>query len=249
MSVAFDRLASPWATAEPDPVIAVAVAAATEAAAQRLTRLLDAKGMIVTGTCAGFDDPAVDFHAAGPDCYVVDATADDGQGERWVRRRRNSEPHVGIVVVCPERERRQSLRYVVAGSDALIFSEDLELGLTSVVGCAAAGQLSLPRSMRSLLAPPALSQREKEVLELALRGFTNRQIASALFLAESTVKTHMSSAFRRLGVRSRREATALFCATDNQTRRHLVPASSWAAPRHDMTMRRHGRELRMGEAT
>jgi DNA-binding NarL/FixJ family response regulator len=40
-------------------------------------------------------------------------------------------------------------------------------------------------------------------------GFTNAGIAKKLFLAESTVKSHLSSAFTKLGVRSRHEAAAL----------------------------------------
>ena len=39
-------------------------------------------------------------------------------------------------------------------------------------------------------------------------GFTNREIAQKLFLAESTVKTHLSSAFRKIDARSRSEAVA-----------------------------------------
>jgi hypothetical protein len=40
-------------------------------------------------------------------------------------------------------------------------------------------------------------------------GYMNSQIAERLFLAESTVKSHLSSAFRKLGVRSRNEAVDL----------------------------------------
>ncbi len=40
-------------------------------------------------------------------------------------------------------------------------------------------------------------------------GYMNGQIAQQLFLAESTVKSHLSSAFRKLGVRSRNEAVNL----------------------------------------
>jgi DNA-binding NarL/FixJ family response regulator len=73
--------------------------------------------------------------------------------------------------------------------------------------------------------PPALSQREKEILALVAAGLTNGQIATRLYLAESTVKTHLSSAFRRLGVRSRREAAALVLSSDDGMRRWLLPAS------------------------
>jgi predicted transcriptional regulator len=40
-------------------------------------------------------------------------------------------------------------------------------------------------------------------------GLTNGEIADSLFLSESTVKSHLSSAFAKLGVRSRKEAAAL----------------------------------------
>jgi DNA-binding CsgD family transcriptional regulator len=74
---------------------------------------------------------------------------------------------------------------------------------------AAAGHVSVPGSMRHTIQPPALSHRERQALGLALAGLTNAQIARTVFIAESTVKSHLSSAFRRLGVHSRREAVAL----------------------------------------
>ena len=51
-----------------------------------------------------------------------------------------------------------------------------------------------------------LSARELEVLLLAARGLPNQQIASALHLAEGTVKRHLSNVYGRMGVQSRGEA-------------------------------------------
>ena len=47
-----------------------------------------------------------------------------------------------------------------------------------------------------------------------VEGAPNRQIADRLFLAESTVKSHLASAFQKLGVRSRKEAAALLVDPD-----------------------------------
>jgi LuxR family transcriptional regulator, maltose regulon positive regulatory protein len=55
-----------------------------------------------------------------------------------------------------------------------------------------------------------LSPREVEVLGLIARGLRNREIAKALFIAESTTKVHVRHVFEKLGVRSRAEAVARY---------------------------------------
>lgn len=54
-----------------------------------------------------------------------------------------------------------------------------------------------------------LTRREREVVELAARGYTNKLIASETAIGERTVETHLASAYRKLGVRSRVELAAL----------------------------------------
>ena len=51
-----------------------------------------------------------------------------------------------------------------------------------------------------------ITRRELEVLELVARGLSNREIGEALFVSESTVKTHCSRVFDKLGARRRTEA-------------------------------------------
>jgi DNA-binding NarL/FixJ family response regulator len=74
---------------------------------------------------------------------------------------------------------------------------------------------------REIVAPAArdaarlelLTDREHEVLRLMARGATNAEIASTLFVAEATVKTHVGSIFGKLGVRDR--AAAIVFAYDH----------------------------------
>ncbi len=54
-----------------------------------------------------------------------------------------------------------------------------------------------------------LTPREREIVELAAAGRTNKQIATALFLSQKTVESHLSRIFPKLGVRSRVELAAL----------------------------------------
>lgn len=58
--------------------------------------------------------------------------------------------------------------------------------------------------MESLIEP--LSERELEILRLIARGTSNREIASGLFIAEGTVKNHVTNILAKLGVRDRTQA-------------------------------------------
>lgn len=57
-----------------------------------------------------------------------------------------------------------------------------------------------------------LSERELEVAWLLYRGYTNRQIGEELFIAETTVKKHVSHIYEKLGVTGRKEFKAMICA-------------------------------------
>lgn len=52
---------------------------------------------------------------------------------------------------------------------------------------------------------PALSRREREVLELVYEGATAREIGRRLYISERTVETHTAHAYAKLGIRSRFE--------------------------------------------
>ncbi len=100
---------------------------------------------------------------------------------------------------------RKALR---AGVDGFVAEPENERALRGTLAAVLAGQISVPRAIRERIVWTVFSLREKQVLQLVAAGLTNAEIADRLFLSESTIKSHLSSSFRKLGVSSRAEAAA-----------------------------------------
>lgn len=88
----------------------------------------------------------------------------------------------------------------LAGGDTLVqpaLTDRLLQGLAS---------LPTPDDFTNLPTPEPLTPREIEILRLLSSGFSNREIAESLFLAEGTVKNHISTLLGKLGVKDRTRA-------------------------------------------
>ncbi|GAA3587916.1 response regulator transcription factor [Klugiella xanthotipulae] len=112
-----------------------------------------------------------------------------------------------------------------AGASGFLLKDALPEDLVQAVRVIAAGEaLIAPRVMKRLIerfaetAPTQpgravelndLTDREREVLTLVGRGLSNTEIAAQLFVAEQTVKTHVSKIFSKLGLRDRVQAVVL----------------------------------------
>jgi DNA-binding NarL/FixJ family response regulator len=146
-----------------------------------------------------------------PDAVVFVADLRRPDALAALRRVRRAAPPTRIVVVAAADDptASQARHALNAGADAFIPRPAVERSLGPAVRAVMAGLVCAPREARRLVAKPTFSHREKEVLALLLDGLTNREIAGRLYLAESTVKSHLMSAFAKLGVRSRKDAAAL----------------------------------------
>jgi DNA-binding NarL/FixJ family response regulator len=81
---------------------------------------------------------------------------------------------------------------------------------------AARGEIVVPRKIVEYLVTnegpadlDALTARQREILELVAKGYSNARIAKDLFLSESTVKQHLRATYKVLGVSDRKEAAKL----------------------------------------
>jgi LuxR family maltose regulon positive regulatory protein len=88
-------------------------------------------------------------------------------------------------------------------------ADDFLLRPLATYDSALGSKAGLAQRMPSLRARDELTEREREVLALLRRGLSNRQIAQALWITESTAKVHVRHIFDKLGVRTR-TAAALF---------------------------------------
>jgi DNA-binding NarL/FixJ family response regulator len=112
-----------------------------------------------------------------------------------------------LIEVLPRMTPGRMRPFLAAGAAGIVWEEGIRTCLASAVRAASTGQLVLPGEAVTLVTKPSLSRREKQVLGLVVIGFSNADIARKLHLAETTVKSHLTSSFRKLSVRTRNEAT------------------------------------------
>jgi len=114
-----------------------------------------------------------------------------------------------VVMIYESIQRWEVRAALVSGVAGIVTYDEIANNLGPCLRAVRVGQICVPRRHWRQIEPPALSTREKQILGLVVMGYMNSQIAARLFLAESTVKSHLSSAFGKLGVRSRNEAVDL----------------------------------------
>jgi DNA-binding NarL/FixJ family response regulator len=175
----------------------VALAASEPIVARRLTAALGRDGL--------------EAHPETEDAeaVVLSCTRMDEAELESLRALRAERPEAALVVVAGEAAHRDVREGLDAGADGFVLESRVEECLAETVRAACSGQLVLPREWRRRFAGPVLSSREKQVLGMVVMGFTNQEIANKLLVAKSTVKSHLTSIFAKLGVRGRNEATAL----------------------------------------
>jgi DNA-binding NarL/FixJ family response regulator len=193
MSIASARQAT---SPRPRPVTTVLVGG-EPAARRQATRLLEDAGFRVNE----------DARPSPSALILLLSEATDAERVGKVRACGETQPDACILAIMPAGAANASLRRVLlAGVTGIVLDDDLERTLVPTARATIAGQLTVPTALVRQIAPQPLSYREKQILALVMLGRTNREIAHKLYLAESTVKTHLSSAFRKLDARSRSEA-------------------------------------------
>ena len=141
-------------------------------------------------------------------------------------------PDCEVVVICEQVGGGEVRRALTGGASGVVLADQLAEALGPCIRAVIAGQLCVPRPYSRQVEPAALSTRERQILGLVVMGLGNGQIAERLFLAESTVKSHLSSAFAKLDVGSRNEAVDLLLDPDRNVGRSVLgPVSDVDPPK------------------
>lgn len=149
-----------------------------------------------------------------PDVVLMDLEMPVLDGIEATRRIADAHPDVAVVVLTSFSDREQILRALDAGAVGYLLKDAEPEELEKAVRAAARGEAPLdPRAGRALLSARAagsplagLSDREREVLAMVARGLPNKLIARELSISEKTVKAHLTSVFRTIGVTDRTQA-------------------------------------------
>lgn len=148
-----------------------------------------------------------------PEVAVVDINLTDGSGLDAVVQLRKEHPEMGIVVLTMYDDDNHLFKAMEAGASAFVpksVSTDQVLAAARHAASAphAFSAADLAEAMRRRMAPtgPRLSAREAELLELLSEGLSVSAVARRMFISESTVKTHMSKLYEKLGASNRAQA-------------------------------------------
>jgi DNA-binding NarL/FixJ family response regulator len=148
---------------------------------------------------------AAPFGAAVGACVVV-YTDQIGRGRlATITEALGSDGRFAVLVV--PKLAGELVALISLGVRGIVLVADIDTALPATVAAACAGQVVVPPG--AIRVQPAFTFREKQALGMVVLGLSNAEIARQLYLTESAIKTHLSNAYQKLGVRSRSQATAL----------------------------------------
>jgi DNA-binding NarL/FixJ family response regulator len=149
-----------------------------------------------------------------PDVVLMDLDMPGVDGIEATRRVLEDRPGTAVLVLTSFSDRPRILGAIEAGACGYLLKDVAAEDVAEGIRAAARGESPIdPRAARTILTaqsepdPAArLSAREAEVLTLLVEGLPNKLIARRLEISEKTVKTHLTSIFRSLGVTDRTQA-------------------------------------------
>ncbi|MEY3400051.1 MAG: hypothetical protein RLZZ486_519 [Actinomycetota bacterium] len=169
------------------------------------------EGIKIVGEAASKREAIAQISHHNPDVIVVDLHLPDGSGLEVVAWARSLSQSIGIVVLTMSNMPEHVLASMQSGASSHIDKTAPVGELLQAIKMSANKPLSFTaRKLTDAIAAKnrgvGLTPREIEILEKLPSGDTILQIAAALFVTESTIKTHLSAIYRKLNAENRVQA-------------------------------------------
>lgn len=187
-----------------------------------VARDLEARGFRVVATADGVESATVRAKATVPQVVLMDMDLGDGNGAVGTASVLAVSPASRVLVLSASAERDDVLEAVKAGATGyLVKSASIE-DLVAAVTATARGDAVFTPGLAGLVlgeyrrmasappvdeAPPALTDRETEILRMVAKGLSAKQIGAKLTLSHRTVENHVQATLRKLHLANRVELT------------------------------------------
>ncbi len=157
-----------------------------------------------------------------PQVILMDVRMDKMGGIEACREIKSAHPEVSVIMITSYTDEKAVLASIMAGASGYLIKNASRAELLKAVRLVASGQSlldsnkarqTLTRVTKLTAGTPQapgdeLTEREREVLALIARGYTNKQIAETLDVSEKTARNHVSHILEKLGLSRRSEAAA-----------------------------------------
>ncbi len=186
-----------------------------------LRSLLEAEDdFVVVGEASTAAEALARIPPTRPHVAILDVRLPDGSGIDVCRDVRSGEPDIACIMLTSYADDEALFAAVMAGASGYVLKQVGGSNLVDDVRRVASGRSLLDPALvaqvvERLQDGPAedpllagLTPQERRILDLVAEGQTNRQIATALFLAEKTVKNYVSNLLAKLGMERRTQAAS-----------------------------------------
>lgn len=157
-----------------------------------------------------------------PQVILMDVRMSNGDGIEACRDIKSSHPDIAVLMITSYSDDEAVFHSVMAGASGYLIKNARRDDLLKAVRLVASGQSLLNNTttqktvtrINNIASGAAhvpgeeLTEREREVLALVSRGYTNKQIAETLYVSEKTARNHVSHILDKLGLSRRSEAAA-----------------------------------------
>ena len=196
---------------------------------QGLVALLNVvEGLEVVGEAADGQEAIAQIRRHQPDVTLIDLRLPRLSGVDVIERIRMESPQARFIVLTTYDGDEDIYRALKAGARAYLLKGMTSEELIATIHAVYEGKSYIPPAIAERLAERVgaqeLTPREHDVLELIVRGKSNREIAAELEVSEATVKTHINSLLGKLGVTDRTQAATA------AIQRGIVPLESLRKP-------------------